>query len=83
MPDWTAGDEDGRLAEWAGVGRHKLAQAPRAGQGGTSLPREMRCRRGCRAQMTGDPRDCVCHLADQDAYEREQDAIYERERDRE
>jgi hypothetical protein len=38
MPDWASGDENGRLAEWAGVGRHKLARAPRGAQGGTSMP---------------------------------------------
>jgi len=39
MPSWADGDEEGRLAEWAGVGRHKLAQAPRGAQCGASLPR--------------------------------------------
>ena len=38
MPSWADGDEEGRLAEWAGVGRHKLAQAPRGAQGGPSMP---------------------------------------------
>jgi hypothetical protein len=37
-PDWQTGDENGRLAEWAGVGRHKLAHhQPKAPQPGPSL----------------------------------------------
>jgi hypothetical protein len=38
MPSWASGDENGRLAEWAGVGRHRLARAPKAPQPGASLP---------------------------------------------
>jgi hypothetical protein len=38
MPDWASGDEHGRLAEWAGEGRHKLAHAPRGAQKGPAMP---------------------------------------------
>ena len=40
MPDWTTGNEDGRLAEWRGESAMRLARKqPKAPQCGASLPR--------------------------------------------
>lgn len=84
MPDWTSGDEDERLSEWAGVGHHKLARGPRPPQRGTSLPlpRVIRCFDDCEAQQTGDPDACECAERTDIAWDAEMDARYDRQVDR-